>query len=257
MTDALQDVIREDPDAVWAEVVPLWHSVRGSEDHLDVGFYMKLVAAAGHPTVELGIGYGRVARWTHPDFGVDASIDALRRCVQRVPGTVLVNSRPQDYVLSERASLTYAPHNRMALLGGTDEVLDALECIRRNTRRGGRLAFDLTIADWDRIRDQLDHDVVHGQVGALRLVYRPELVSVDHRHEHGSLLMHHSVERLDAQGRVRSRTRYPAVAVHYFSPRRWRHMLVRTGWRIERSHGGFSGQPLNPGGRHQVWLARR
>jgi len=249
---------RSEPDAVWHEVMPLWNATgRRADEQADVAFYLRLVAAARRPVVELGVGHGRVARWTRPDYGVDESPRLLRHCAREVPGITLVVARLQDYVLSQPAALSYAPQNLLALVGGPKETLDTLDTIRRNTQRRGQLAFDVAVPQWERIQSRLDRPVVRGEVGSLRLSYRAELLAGDPAAEHAALRMHHLVERLDSSGQVQTRIGYPPVPVDYFSPRRWRHMLVRTGWRVQRCWGGLSGQPLTAASRRQVWLVQR
>lgn len=256
--DGVRSYTRNEPDAVWTEVLPLWNAVgHGGDEQADVGFYLRLIVSTGRPVVELGVGYGRVARWTKPDYGVDQSVVALRSCAPLVPGVTLVISRLQDYVLSERAVLSYAPQNLLCLLGGPQDALDALSAVRRNTEPGGQLAFDVAVPHWDRIRSRLDRSVVHGQVGSLRLSYRTELLDVADAPDQTALRMHHVVEQLDSAGRVRSRIRYPPVPVHYFSPPRWRDMLTMTNWRVRRCWGGFAGEPLTRASRRQIWLVSR
>ena len=256
--DGVRLQIRTEPDAVWHEVLPLWNATRRrGDENADVGFYLRLVTGAGRPIVELGAGYGRVARWTRPDYGVDESPRLLRSAATRVPNMTMVVSRLQDYVLSEPAALSYAPQNLLSLLGGPDDILQTLATVRRNTRPSGQLAFDVAVGDWNRIRAELDRRLVRGQVGSLRLSYRPEVVEADPGTEHAALRMHHRVERLDSMGQVRTRIEYPPVPVHYYSPRRWQQMLARTNWRVQRCWGGFNGEPLTSASRHQVWLVRR
>lgn len=248
---------RQDPDAVWHEVLPLWNAVRGdSSEQADVGFYLRLAASARRPCVELGVGYGRVARWIRPDYGVDQSATLLRRSTSRVRGMTVVAARVQDYLLSRPAALSYAPQNLLCLLGGPEETLRALSNIRHNTAPRGQLAFDVAVPHWDRIRARLGQQLVRGQVGALRLGYRAELLEVDTLAGQGSLLMHHTVERLDSAGEVSSLISYPPVPVYYYTQRRWHDMLARTGWQAQECWGGFGGEPLTTASRRQVWLVR-
>lgn len=250
--------VREDIDDVWHEVLPLWSAAGGHRDEqADVAFYLRLVAASARPVVELGVGYGRVARWTRPEYGVDESVRMLRRCADRAPGMTLVDARLQDYRLAEPAALSYAPQNLFSLVGDPDETMDGLAAVRRNTRPLGKLAFDVAVPDWRRIRSRLGRPLVHGQVGPLRLSYRAELVSLDPGAQQGSLLMYHLVERLGAAGEICSLIRYPPVSVHYYTPRRWGEMLARASWRVLDCWGGFDGEPLTARSRRQVWLVQR
>lgn len=255
---AVRTSVREDPDAVWHEVLPLWNAVHGdASEQADVGYYLKLVAACRRPAVELGVGYGRVARWTRPDYGVDQSATMLRRSTSRVPGMTVVAAKVQDYLLSQPAALSYAPQNLLCLLGAPEETLGALWNIRRNTAARGQLAFDVAVPHWDRIRSRLGRDLLRGQVGPLRLLYRAELLEVDATAGQGSLLMHHTVERLDSTGELASRISYPPVPVYYYTQRRWHDMLARTGWQVRECLGGFAGEPLTTASKQQVWLVHR
>jgi len=250
--------VRDEPDAVRHEILPLWNATAGGGgQQADVGFYLRLVAATRRPVAELGVGYGRVARWTRPDYGVDESVRMLRRSSARVPGMTVVAARMHDYVLSEPARLSYAPQNLMSLLGPADETLEALSTMRRNTEPRGELAFDVTMPDWDRLHAQHGVRQVRGQVGNLRLSYVAELLSVDAAAGQGALRMHHLVERVDASGRVRTQIRYPPLPVHYFTPLRWSALLARAGWLVQDCWGGFGNEPLRTTSRQQVWLVRR
>ncbi|HET8642075.1 MAG TPA: hypothetical protein VFM37_09050 [Pseudonocardiaceae bacterium] len=246
------------PDDFWCEGLPLWNATETKGDeHADVGFYLRLIARSQRPVVELGVGYGRVARWTRPEYGVDESVRMLRRCAPLVPGMRPVAARVHEYWLPERAAFTYAPQNLMSLVGGPEQTLEALAAVHRNTRRGGRFAFDVAVPDWDRITSRLDQPLVKGQVGSARVGYRAELVSVDPKGGHGAFRMHHFVDQLDEDGEVLTRVRYRPVAIDYYCPRRWREMLTRTNWRVQRCWGGFAGEPLTGASRRQAWLVSR
>lgn len=239
-------------------MLPLWNATESrGEEHADVGFYLRQVAGASRPVVELGVGYGRVARWTRPDYGVDESVPLLDQCVAQVPTMRAVASRLDEYWLPERAALSYAPQNLMSLMGGPEQTLEVLAAVRRNTERGGRLAFDVAVPNWERIRSRLDRPLVKGQVGSLRVGYKAELVTIDARGNHGALRMHHFVDQLDEVGKVRTRIQYRPVAIDYYSPAAWRDMLLRSNWKVQRCWGGYSGEPLTPRSRAQVWLVGR
>ncbi|HEY0637887.1 MAG TPA: class I SAM-dependent methyltransferase [Pseudonocardiaceae bacterium] len=254
----VQSHTRTAPDAVWTEVLPLWHAANGQvEEQSDVGFYMRQAAAAARPAVELGIGYGRVARWIRPEYGVDPSEGVLRRCVVNVRSTTPLVARAQDYELPTRAGFTYAPDHLMSLVGGEQQVVQLLANVHRNTRPRGIFAFDAPVPDWQRIRSRLDRTLPRGRVGEMLLSYRAELVSYDRAARQGSLRMHHLIERLDVTGKVCSRIHYPPVSVDYISPRRYRALLEHTGWRIVSYHGGFAGEPLTRDSRSQVWVVTR
>jgi SAM-dependent methyltransferase len=253
--DAVRSSVRDDPDAVWHEVLPLWNVVNGdASEQADVGHYLKLVAASRRPVVELGVGYGRMARWTRPDYGVDQSASLLLRTTTVVPGMTVVTADLRDYLLSRPAALSYASQNVLCLLGGPDETMAVLANIRRNTAPRGQFAFDVAVPHWDRIRAHLGEWRVRGKVGGLRLSYMAELLDVDRLAGQGSLLMHHAVEHLDSAGEVTSRIGYPPVPVYYYTHRQWHDMLARTGWRVRECLGGFSGEPLTLSSKQQVWL---
>lgn len=244
------------PDAVWTEVLPLWNAVEVDQAHLDVGFYLRLAVTAGRPVVELGIGTGRVARWTRPDYGVDAAPAVLTTCLAALPQVKLLNARVEEYQLPERVQFSYAPQNLLSLVP-KGRALDFFTAVYRNTKPGGRFAFDAAVPDWDRIRGRLGQLLTHGQLGPLRLRHRTELVNVEPDTVQGVLRMHHVVERLDAGGRVLDCRRYPPVSVCYRRPDLVQDLLHAAGWRVEQVWGGFAGEPLTESSRRQVWLASR
>jgi SAM-dependent methyltransferase len=244
-----------DPDAVWAEVMPLWNALHG--DDADVGLYRRLVRRDGarRPVVELGVGYGRVARHVLPDVGVDASAGALRRCALLAPAVRLLAADVADYTLPEPAGFSYAPQNLLSLLpdGAPPRFFAA---VWRNTRPGGRFAFDAAVPRPDRLPRRPAGPVLRGRVGRVNVWYRMEAVCASPGHG-VRVEVHHALEWVDPAGRVEVHRDYPPLSLRYREPDRVRCLLEEAGWVVEHVWGGFDGRPLTRRSSRQVWLVRR
>src|SRR4051794_3929733 len=93
----------------WAELLAFWNTLVELED---IWMYQRLVRQFGRPVAELGIGDGRVAAFTAPDYGVDFSSVMLQRCRARLPnGPRLLLADLRDYDLPEPAAFSYVPFN--------------------------------------------------------------------------------------------------------------------------------------------------
>lgn len=204
------------------------------------------------PVVELGIGYGRLARHVQPDVGVDLSPAALRMCADTVPTVRQVLADVTDYTLDDLAAFTYAPQNLLSLLRvGT--VQRFLTCVHRNTLPGGRFAFDAAVPDWDRMSPRLGVPLLRGRVDGITVWYQMDVVD----RARWVLEVNHTLEWEDPDTGAMVCRQYPPLAVRYLPPARVGALLSDAGWEVEGSWGGFAGQPLTDTSTRQVWLVRR
>ena len=238
------------PFDAWADLLPLWGRFA---DDVDIPFYGRLATEHGRPSVELGIGYGRVARQVAPDFGVDASGVMLERAAHCAPTTQLIRSDLRAYVLPEPARFSYAPLNTFDGITGDEALHAVLARVREQTVPGGHLAFDgelpdpalggatrriVRLAGIDRTNAIFaTHDVVDAGSGEVEIT-----VFVDY---------------LDASGDVLRRRYFPPMPYRARCAEQWEAVLGATGWEVVARWGGFAGEQLTGSEGRQVWLARR
>ncbi|MFE9687135.1 class I SAM-dependent methyltransferase [Streptomyces sp. NPDC006285] len=234
----------------WAEFDRLWSVT--AQGFGDEGFYADAAHKYGRPSVELGVGYGRVAAHTLPDVGIDISSSSLRYCAERVgPAVQLLHDDFCTYRLQEPAALSYAP------LGAFNHILDsgtrvqAFANVRANSRSGGLLLFDSYIMSEQRMREmnQVMTALAHDDKAAL---YRTERV-IDWNLW---LSENHGVaEYLASDGTVLEKRHFPGPRRCYIPPHQFAIELGRAGWKVEDLWGGYDQRPFKEGCTRQIWLA--
>jgi SAM-dependent methyltransferase len=238
------------PYDAWADLMSLWEPYA---DDIDVAYYVRAAAELGGPSVELGIGYARVAEHVKPAYGVDSSPVMIARAQPRVPETVLIESDLAEYALPGTVRLAYAPLNTFDSVPGDDAMRAALRRTWEQTEPGGRLVFDGMIPDLPRsLRD--NRRVELSIIDATIAIQTAETV-VDRAT--GELEMTAIVDELDPDGRVTGRRYFPPHRIRPRSPEQWEALLLETGWEPLERWGGFDGEPLDPDGLQQVWVAER
>lgn len=238
------------PFDAWADLLPLWG--RFASD-ADVSFYRDLAERHDRPWVELGIGYGRVARWIKPDFGVDASPVMLERASRHAPRTRLIESDLRAYALPSPAHFSYAPLNTFDGIVRDDVLHDVLVRVLDQTAPGGRMAFDAQLPDPALGPETRGVVRLSGMDRTLAIFVTHDLLDA----ASGALEITAFVDHLDAEGHVLTRRYFPPMPYRARSPERWEELLAATGWSVEARWGGFSGEPLGDVDGCQVWVARR
>jgi len=130
-----------------------YHAKRG-----DVEFYVGSALESGGPVLELGCGTGRVliqtARAGVEITGLDLSAEMLMWCKKKLDAepeevrarTELVHSDMRSFELGRKSNLvtiTFGPFNSLLTV---EDQLNCLSCVHRHLNDGGRLVFDVFLA---------------------------------------------------------------------------------------------------------------
>lgn len=234
----------------WAQFDRLWSvTAKGFGDET---FYAETVRKYGKPSVELGIGYGRVATHALPDIGVDISSSSLRYCAESIgTATHLLHDDFCTYQLVEPAAVSYAPLGAFNHILDTQTRVQAFRNVRANSRHEGVLLFDSYVMSERRMREmnQVMIGLAHDDKVAL---YRTEMVS---DFDLWLSEIHGVAEFLAPDGSVIRKQHFPGPRRCYVPPHQFAVELGRAGWKVEELWGGFDRRPFKEGCTRQIWLA--
>jgi len=213
----------------------------------DVPFYVEEAqAVAPGPVVELGVGTGRVAipiaKAGARVIGVDSSPGMLAVCRQRAAAASvagLLDLRLGDLrspPVSESVPLVICPFRAYLHLAGERDRLRALRAAYRLLVPGGKLVFDVFTPS------RQDMAETHG----VWLEREPGIFE--------RALWDARRRRLALS--VRGPQGEATMTLFWASPREWRSLLERAGFRVEACYGWFDRRPY-AGGEDTVWIARR
>lgn len=128
---------------------PLYAAVHQGQPG-DVAFYRR-VCAGGSEVLELGCGYGRVARALcddgHSVTGVDLDRSLLEMGRKRAPRAQLLEADFRQLELGRRFDRILCPFNGLYCLTSEDDLLETLKRVRTHLRPDGLFAFDVYDAD--------------------------------------------------------------------------------------------------------------
>ncbi|MFF7656445.1 class I SAM-dependent methyltransferase [Streptomyces sp. NPDC007983] len=232
----------------WAEFDELWSSL---QNYGDEDFYRTAIEKYGRPALELGVGYGRMACRTHPEWGVDLSPESLERCRKRVnPSVQLLTADIGDYSLPDPVPFSYAPLNTFNHVLDSQARVQAFRNIRRNTVKGGRLLFDSHVMT-ERQRRERHLRVFNPVWTESHAFYYAEKI-IDF--ERWIFEVTGSIEYVSS-GVVERKVHYRGPRRAYIPPHQFAIELGRAGWYVEGAWGDFEGTLLNEASMRQVWLA--
>lgn len=229
-------------------------------------FYVRQLAAADGPAVELGVGNGRicieVAKQGRDVIGVDSSEKILELCRSRadkagVLGRVtLIRGDFRDFSLPEPAALVTIPFHSIGHLLTADDKREALANIKSQLRSGGRFIFDHFVFDENYPQQpgvpHLRAEFRDPESGRDRLLW--ETTTRDIEHQLLRILV--AVDDVDTRGTVVNR-RYRRINLSWVTPEQSFNLLEEAGFEVEAAYGSFDEAPLDDGSTHQIWVAVR
>ena len=116
----------------------------------DVAFYRRMAAGA-REVLELGCGFGRIARPLCDDgltvTGVDLDTSLLELARKRAPRATLVESDFRDLALGRTFDRIVCPFNGLYCLTSEEDLLRTLRGVRAHLKADGLFAFDVYDAD--------------------------------------------------------------------------------------------------------------
>jgi SAM-dependent methyltransferase len=254
----------------------LYELETADDPHFDLPFWRGLVQRrAPRRMLELGCGTGRLTLplaatglQTAPAFalvGLDRSEPFLahaRASLARQPEAVraavrLVAGDMRDFALEERFDLVAIPFNTLAYLHTREDQLACLRAARAHLAPGGAVAFDLLAPRYDLLAEALhpfpplrvDADFTAPALGVERFVR-----SCVDRYDPGAQTLHstffYEVHRPDgtAERHVQD------LEWHMYFPAELDGLLDASRLAPVERHGGWRGEPADPGARRYVFV---
>ena len=254
----------------WAEIYDSVYSYVTD----DIPFYVEEALRAGGPVLELGCGTGRVAI-PIADAGVDvvgldsspAMLEVARRKIEcsseGANHLTLVEADMRDLasldtldIVDKKFGLAIIPFRGFLALLSVEDQIRTLDGIRRRLIPGGRLVFNVFVADAHMLVQEGDvpyhlRDVTDSETGRKLVLWQQS--TYDHYNQVTSVRI--IVEELDDSGAVNRRT-YKDFQLRY--AHRWEieHLLVRCGYEVLDLFGDFDRSPFDESSTEMVWVAR-
>jgi len=243
-----------------------YHAKRG-----DIKFFVDYALESGGPVLELGCGTGRVlvptARAGVDITGLDLSVEMLKLCKVKLdvePEDVksrvkLINADMRHFELQRRFSLvtiTFGPFNNLLTV---EDQLGCLTCIHGHLRDGGRLVFDVFLAQPTELLIREETQIVANQLPFLMpdgrsIVWGLSFHDVDYQRQIIHEVLTYDIRYPD--GRM-ERLLYPSDIRFYFRYE-VEHLLARAGFTVEAVYGDFDKTPFGekpPG--ELIFVARK
>ncbi|HEU4730035.1 MAG TPA: methyltransferase domain-containing protein [Kofleriaceae bacterium] len=234
----------------WADIYRLWTAVSPDPD---AEFYRRLAATAERPVVDLGVGLGRLAVLLAPDVGIDVSGEMIAEARRRLNGSVrLVQSSIADYALDEPAGFSYAGQNTLNHVAPAEQPV-LFHAVYRNTRPGGRFAFETALAQPARLRTR-DRVPVLRSYSEQAVVYDITRLADAQGHRAELIGM---VERTDGAGRVVERRYFPPIPFTFLTVEVVTGWATQAGWQVESVHADPQGNPVTADSPSAMWCLRR
>lgn len=233
------------------EIYKHWDKLMPEEN--DVSFFARYCSALPRPVVDLGVGWGRVAQATAPDYAVDYSSPMIEAARSVSPSTVYLCCDLDSYRLPEKAATSYAAGNTFETTVSDEELDRIFANIFDQTLSGGVFIFDSVCLNLEAVRERSGLAQFHAQFDDTMVHSIYELED----ETRGIYRLRHVVETLDADGFTTSKRYTAPIQARRREPRTFLEVAERCGWLIDECFGGFEGQPLTPNSRRSVWVLRR
>jgi SAM-dependent methyltransferase len=238
-------------DAVYAEV----------RDGVDNDWYLRRMAAAGGPVLEIGVGTGRLfaeARRRRIDaWGIDLSPAMIACCRaklepgdrQRVSVGDALTMRPE-----RRFALVCAPFRVLSHVHGTADQLRLLDAVHDCLAPGGEFAFDLYIPDLKMILEGVpEHTDFDGEYAPGRRLRRiVQAAPGDLSTQRNRVRMAFRWDEDDGEHRGEW-----AFEMRFFFRFEIEHLVARSRLTLDTLHGDFGGGPVTADSREFVVVCRR
>jgi SAM-dependent methyltransferase len=229
----------------------------------DIAWYLALAADAGGPVLELAAGTARVLQPLISAgldaYGLEFDRAMLARGRARIEATSgadaaerLTRGDMRRFKHDRRYNLIAIPYNSLCLMQDERDLAKTFEAVEAHLAPGGRLAFDIIVADalpWASPPHRWGSD-------------EPEKVLVE-----GKVVMFREEGVFDPATRkhhIRQHFVYPDTSEHEetLTLRQWRvaeieSALARRGWILEGGASGPDGLPLTPGNHTYAAIWRR
>ncbi|MCA9793304.1 MAG: class I SAM-dependent methyltransferase [Candidatus Eremiobacteraeota bacterium] len=251
-----------------------FYDAEHADYHDDVRFFVDEAKRAGGPILELGCGTGRVlfevAAAGATVWGLDncpLMLEQANKKLAELPAETqaritLLEGSMASFELNQKFALIYLPFREFMHLMTVRSQLEALACIKRHLRPGGRLILNHYDIDLTSLRKGPDLDPVvyrqkHGDFLEAE-TGRSVLLSATSTFDPVPQCLYEEriYETLDEQGRVAEK-RYVFLTQRWFFRWEMHHLLERAGLRVEHLYGSFKREPYREMGQELIWVARQ
>jgi SAM-dependent methyltransferase len=237
-------------DTVYAQV----------RDGVDSAFYLREIAAARGPVLEIGVGTGRLlvdALRSGADVeGVDPSAAMLEQARSKLAASDQQRLHLQDATrldLPRRFALIVAPFRVLSHVASVEEQLRLLRAVHAHLAPGGRFLFDLFVPSPRLLADGMDGVVdFDGEYAPGRRLRR----TISARSDVVAQITRCTMSFVwDEDGTERQGDW--DLAMRFFFRYEIEHLIARSPLVLETFHGDFAGGELGPESREFVVSCRR
>jgi len=251
MSEPYPDVVARFYDAVYAEV----------RDGVDNAYYLKAMAEAPGPVLEVGVGTGRLlvkalARGVEA-YGIDLSPTMIERCRAKLPPDAADRVWLADAVGLEterRFALVVAPFRVLSHVVSPDDQLRLLESIHGVLRPGGVFVFDLYVPALklllEGLPEMVDFDGHHAPGKRLRRIVSSEPADIVRQTNH----VHMGFVWDEEDGEHHDKWEFE---MRFFFRYELEHLVARSPFALEAMYGDFAEAPLDAESREFVVVCRR
>jgi SAM-dependent methyltransferase len=251
MSEPYPDVVARFYDTVYAQV----------RDGVDNDFYLRKMAEAGGPVLEVGVGTGRLlvealARGIDA-YGIDLSPTMIERCRQKLPAGAKDRVWVGDAVRLEtdrRFALVVAPFRVLSHVESPEDQLRFLEAVHGVLRPGGAFIFDLYVPALklllEGLPERTDFDGHYAPGRRLRRIVSSEPADLVRQTNHVRMGFVWDEDDGEHQDEWEFDMRF------FF---RWEieHLVARSPFALEAIHGDFAASPLGAESSEFVVVCRR
>jgi SAM-dependent methyltransferase len=251
MSETYPDFVARFYDAVYAQV----------RDGVDNEYYLRKMAEAGGPVLEIGVGTGRLfaeARRRGADvYGIDLSPAMIERCREKLSPADRERVWVEDAVTlrtDRRFGLVVAPFRVLSHVHEPGGQLRLLDAVHAALEPGGRFIFDLYVPSLKLLLEGL-----------------PEMCDFDGEHASGKRLRRFVSSAPADLARQTNRVRMSFVweeadgehrgdwefEMRFFFRFEIEHLVARSRLRLEAIHGDFEEGVLTEESREYVVVCRR
>lgn len=251
MSETYPDFVARFYDSVYAKV----------RDGVDNDYYLRKMADAGGPVLEIGVGTGRLfaeARRRGLDVcGIDLSPAMVERCREKLPSGDRERVWVEDAVTlrtDRRFALVVAPFRVLSHVCEPADQLQLLDSLHAVLEPGGRFVFDVYVPNLKLLLEGLpemcDFDGEHAPGWRLRRFVSSAPADLVHQTNHVRMTFVWDEEDGEHRGDWE-------FDMRFFFRFELEHLVARSRLRLEAIHGDFEGGPLTPESREFVVVGRR
>ena len=223
----------------------------------DIDLYRTLALEANGLVVELGVGTGRIAIPAAEAgvdlLGLDRSPEMLAICRVKAEAAgvrrlSLAVADMRRFALMRPAALVTIPHRAFLHNLTTADQRATLASCRAALALGGRLAINIFDPDIVRIAHRIGRGAEEWEAG----VSGEQQDAQRQQYDTAGQRADSTIVLTDATGR----SRRVAIRLRYVHRFEMEHLLIRSGFEVERLEGDCFRQPYGPSSTEMVWVAR-